>query len=263
MHGIDWARMAKPQPDRYDTIALDWLHPEWLKIRPTTEFRFADGNVAVVSPLPPTIGGLENASYAQVEAWAPKIDTYLSAWDDGYVAVKDFLDIFYPLNGPEGQGCTSGHVWQRDVINHEIYVSVNDVHGCAQGVYHEVGHLRLHLMGIHMEDHDGMLLRNAPTELYHSSVRFDIKRPMTAVLHGVYAWLMFTENDYQLAVHGRTPVYEFRDYAARNVPKIEKGMEEIQRYAKWTIDGEDFFEGLQNWADDLTLRCKKLLAEIP
>lgn len=249
---IDWSRVARPQADSYDLLVIEHLS----QLPPSdieTDVTICDGLVNVAA-LPPSVGGVSQASPEMVDLWTMQIDAYLDKWTAGYKSIQNFLDTFHPLSwGPQpGRGCTSGHIWDTRGIpkTNAIYVTINDLQGCAQGIYHEVAHLRLHRLGIHMEDHDFTLLTNDPSELYNSSVRFDKKRPMTAVLHGVYAWLMFTTNDIALWRHNGDGEL-FKTYAERNIPKIQNGMSELAQYARWTTEGTAFFESLVGWSDAL------------
>lgn len=254
---IAWQLMVKPQDDHYDSAILKFLHPQSQRLQriDNPAIALAEGAISV-EQRPAWIGGVEDATPEQIreQIVSGKIDGYLRHWSAGYTALRAFIDVLYPLTGPEGAGCTSGHVWRPDEPRHCIYVSINDAHGCAQGIYHEMAHLRLYVMGIEMEDHDYRLLLNAPDELYKSSVRFDKLRPMTAVLHGVYAWLMFTENDLQLFEQGVIDRQEFLTYAGRNIGKIQAGMDEIRKHARWTDEGNEFFQGLQQWSDAIMKR---------
>ncbi len=82
---------------------------------------------------------------------------------------------------------------------------------------------------------------------------------MCAVLHGLYAWLMFTENDVQRFVSKQIDKDTFTMHAARNIPKIEKGYQEVANFARWTPEGQEFFVGVTDWTLDLVDRAKTIL----
>jgi hypothetical protein len=69
---------------------------------------------------------------------------------------------------------------------------------------------------------------------------------------------MFTENDYHLYRQNVTDLAEFTTYTKHNIPKIQNGIAEIQRYGKFTPDGAEFIRGVYDWADDLCARCTAL-----
>lgn len=271
MHNIDWSRIAKPQEDGYDVAVLsdfDAAAFGWKKVIPQTPVTLAEGTVGVCSPIRHHVHGVNVGMGADTidvgdtvtAAWAARQTQYLSAWPAGYYALQHYLDEFWPweFQGPYGKGCSSGHfVPTKRLPIHAVYIVMNDPEGCAQGIYHEMAHLRLRSLGIEMETHSGLLLTNEDAELYTSSVRFDKKRPMPAVLQGLYAWLMFVENDWQLFHAGLTPVGELRAYTAHNLPKIANGVQEVKMYARTTPAGEIFLASLYDWAYDLIDRISR------
>ena len=84
---------------------------------------------------------------------------------------------------------------------------------------------------------------------------------MAAVLHGEYAWLMLTENDYQNYTHGLLSYTDFLAYTAHHVQQIETGTVEIRQYGRFTEDGQRFIDGVFAWADDLIARCTAVYSE--
>ncbi len=192
------------------------------------------------------------------QEWADSQTTYLSSWAAGHLGLRRYLDELWPWRYVpfQGKGSSSGHhVMSHDIPVHAVFVTINDLEGCAQGIYHEFAHLRLRTLGVHMETHTGLLLSNEPTELYRSPVRRDIKRPMSAVLQGLYAWLMFVENDWQLYSAGVSAGPDFVAYTFHNLPKIDNGLREVKAFARTTPAGTDFLAGMYEWADNLLYRC--------
>jgi HEXXH motif-containing protein len=139
-----------------------------------------------------------------------------------------------------------------------VFVTVNDPQGCAAGIYHEVGHLRLETCGLNIDDHDGRLITNPIEDLFDSPVRKDVKRPMCAVIHGLYAWLMLTENDLWCA--DRISAADACSYLRPNLPKLREGIVEVERYAQPTVIGDVFLGGMMTWARDIVARGEKVLA---
>jgi HEXXH motif-containing protein len=267
----NWYKMAKPQADGYDTeqlAAMDYTKYAWVypKVPYTQPVTLCNGKVSVVVD---GVSGMGNIPFATAEqasqAWADEQDSWLCWWPDGYQALGAYLDIFQAHLRAEfmTSGCSSGHhisanSWPH---RHVVYVTINNFPGCAQGIYHEYAHLRLETMGIGVETHDGRLLQNGPDEVFVSSVRHDKKRPMSAVLHGVYAWLMFTENDWKLHMNGKFNQNEFRAAVQLNLPKIAKGWDEVNSFARWTDEGQEFAAGIDTWKDSLLARCNDALAK--
>jgi hypothetical protein len=270
---IDWTRLARPQADRYDTQVLEKIdrtrgwHPKctWT----ANGLHMCAGTVSV-SGAPSTISmgdDIIDGMTPHVEEKLQRVDTLLSAWHDGHAMLAEYLDEFWPFHhlqmDEQSYGCASGHqVFDAKHPYHAVYVTVNNPEGCAQGIYHETAHLRLETMGIGIDRHDGRLLENSADELFNSSVRFDKKRPMSAVLHGVYAWLMFTESDYQSHQAGYLTDLQWQILSLHNLPKIARGVDEIAKNARWTDEGNQFVYGLFKWSDDLLNRTHTLAKSI-
>lgn len=291
---IDWARVAKPQPDCYDSDAIDALLLDkkgWRKAPPNPSVpSLLDGAIVVApDPFQHQSDTVKNTEATEEELRL--VERYIRAWPDGAAAMARLVDEFWPkrlvdkvTHAPRlgVRGSSSGHLAMDDWNQNErfrtaVYVSVNDGEGGAGGMYHEMGHLRLEAVGIFIERHDGVLLANAnpvlddlgqidleKSELYPSPVRFDkpptatdpgvpAMRPMSAVLHGLYAWIVFGENDVWCAeTIDRAYACSFlRD----NVHKIVTGLAEVRANAKPTPEGEKFLEGLLAWGDDLVVRA--------
>lgn len=181
----------------------------------------------------------------------------LKVWPDGHEAVMKNVDRFWPLKTREGhgKGCISGNYPPTQSRPYRcIYVTIHDPVGCAEGILHETGHIRLHALGIGLEEHDGSLIQNESDELFVSPIRKDKLRPMSAVLHAQYSYMMVSELDLRLVEAG---VSDALDYAQINVPRIQQGYTEIQWNAKWTKAGEDFFTGLSLWMFSINERFAK------
>jgi hypothetical protein len=259
----NWRNVAKPQASLYDMAVIAAKDRLWQPITHCTRTpRSFLGEIYVNTDRSITQGEdtFLPSNMDCTHEWADQQVRYLSQWTDGWRSMQMFLDELWPFfTKSGGKGCMSGHhVLSEKLPIHAVFVSVNDLGGCAQGMYHEMAHLRLESLGIGIDKHDGTLLLNPPDELYNSSVRFDTKRPMSAVLHGLYAWLMFTENDYQNYTHGLFTLQDFRDYSERNIPKIQNGLDEVLAHARWTDDGGDFMVGIRDWANDLVARCSEV-----
>lgn len=271
---IEWNRVAKPQPDQYDSYVIsNFLNKKygWEKKLPSAgASTICDEKIAVVPfhlfPLDSlTLMGVADGCAKWNSEHAQKLQPFLQTWNDGHEMLKCLLDEYWPLWSPTmskyGMGGVSGHRTVENFINMDfftaVYSTINNLQGCAQGIYHEVGHIRLESIGIHFEDHDGALLLNKPTELYNSPIRRDKKRPMTAVIQAVYSWLMFCENDLQCAKISQNSNISAQ-YLIANLPKIEDGLKEIQDNVKTTPAGRAFMDGYFEWGHDIIIRTKDL-----
>lgn len=290
-NSIDWYRVSKPQDDGYDTEVMSVILSEqygWVKQIPASPLTMCNGTVAVVpggdrcnGTAARRRGGARPSLYmadpwniphieAEIEHFVRQADDHLSAWPTGYTSLQKFLDAYCPKYWPKEDsnfmaafihGCSSDHdaTNSYDPPRNAVYVTFNDPWGCSQGIYHETAHLRLTAVGVGIDAHDYKLLDNPIDELYDSPVRSDVKRPMCAVIHGLYAWVMFTENDLWLAQRGPAETDRAREELRRNIPKIQKGIDEINRYMRPTAEGESFFAGMLDWANDVVVRGHALL----
>ena len=227
---------------------------------------------------------------------AKNIEPYLRAWDVGYEMFKLFLDEYWPLvayfhlndidnklieinesttleniaaqiDRKSMRGCSSGH-WlpnQRQLEQpkpyfNAVYTTIVSHQGCVEGMFHEVGHLRLNALNLHIDHHDNRFFTNGPEELYESPIRRDKKRPMSAVIQAIYSWIMFGENDLQCAkIEGNA--HESAEYLITNLPKIEDGLLTIRQNIKCTPEGKDFIDGYLDWGEDICSRARTLCKE--
>lgn len=278
---IDWYRVSKPQDDLYDTQIMAQCLLEkfnWTKVIPTGPLTMCNGTVGVVkdsgSHQAPGIMA-DPSEYpevdAQVETFVRQVDDHLSGWPTGYLSLQHFLDEYYPKFWPEVdtpgvlrlgmRGSSSGHEeMKKSDPRNAVYVTFNDPWGCAQGIYHETAHMRLEAVGVGINEHDHRLIDNPITELFDSPVRFDQKRPMCAVVQGLYAWIVFTENDLWLAERGPAERQRATEECRNNIPKIRNGIAEVNRYLRPTAAGKSFFGGMIDWADSVVTRGEALLA---
>ena len=261
---IDWARIAKPQPDAYDSAVLGRSLADrwrWTKGVPGPgAVTLVNGHVTVTAdPYRYTAKNMADTTVTRAEL--DEIDRHLAAWPDGYANMGLFLDEFWPKRSPRGFGtgsCSSHRPLNASTRITNVYVTVDNPQGCAEGIYHEVGHLRLEALGLNINDHDGRLITNVIDALYDSPIRRDKQRPMCAVMHGLYAWMMLSENDLWCAA-GLSPELS-RQYLSVNVPKIAKGIAEVERYAQPTRIGEPFLAGMMAWAKDIVARGTEVIA---
>lgn len=271
---IDWKRFPKPQEDGYDTWVINKFLNEkygWTHSAPPSTHRLCNGRVAVLNdPRGRILGsvktpGADNCADIITSEQVQTIDRHLAAWSEGYASIGNFLEVFYPksynLAGPGFRGSSSGHLaLDQGAPKVNVDVTINDPEGCSAGIYHEVAHNRLEAIGMDINFHDGRLIENRADELYDSPVRYDQKRPMCAVIHGLYAWVMLTESDYWCGRNiNAKDACEY--YMSWHVPQIEWGLEEVRKYVRPTPEGMPFVDALLEWSDDLVTRSKALLVE--
>lgn len=236
---IDWSRMAMPQADGYDTDRLIEM----------AESRWGGTHTAqtAIEPIPfPTHPDYEAAIEHE---HLTEIELTLRSWPAADHGFHRFVDVFWPIERvapirPAPKGCLSGHTVLPSG-RRGVYVSVFDIDGAREGLLHEWGHLRLEAAGIDLETHDGVLLDHADDELFISPIRKDIMRPMSAVLHGFYAWVLLSQGDLMAASDRAADVMPLVEM---NVPKIEEGLLLIDDI-RTTDAGAQFVAALRRWAE--------------
>ena len=258
----DWRRVAQPQEDGSDSTvyragaAERWQHVPGTVVGDPRLW----GTVALRRlgrSLAPDIidAPLDHPALAEIEA-------LVRLWPAGETAVRELIDVISPVTKEthEGQGIHGSICGHEDVGPGrplQIVITTFDPIGGAEAVLHETGHLRLKCLGVDLETHDGTLLKNADDELFPSPVRFDKLRPMPAVLHGLYSWVMLSQQD--LAV-GATEPARVVPYLEINVPKIENGLATVRAHAKLTAAGVAFLDGFFLWAEQVVTHGHALVA---
>lgn len=244
----DWRRVAAPQHDLYDHEALMSMARDRWSYQPV----YAGGTrwMGVELIRGESRGnGIEPASLDDAKLLDVTIRLQRLWWGR---QVFQLLDFFSPLvTGRPGRGCVSGHDKPSQGSRMGAYVTIDDPTGCAEGIVHEVAHQRLHCMGIDIDEHDGTLFENDFVPRFFSPIRRDCLRPLSALLHGVYAYTFVLEVD--LAAE------DGDEYLRFNLPKVRRGLEEIRKAAKPTSSGSRFLDGYFEWADGVVAIGEKRL----
>jgi hypothetical protein len=190
----------------------------------------------------------------------PSIDRLrelLGAWPESRYGIGDFINVFRPLGDttrpPGARGATSGH-WVDGQGRRGAYITVDDPYGAYEHLHHEWMHLRLLALGIgipgDIEQNERTILDHGTERLFVSPIRRDTLRPMSAVVHGVLAWVCLTQADLMLAEAGGHDE-AIRGTMLYNVPKIEDGLALIERDARWKDAGEPFATELHAWGEQV------------
>lgn len=248
---MNWDKMALPQADGYDVEQLLAIRQEkwpmtavegptvWngMVLRKTKEYM---GDYQFASHTDPRLG--------EVNAILQKLPVLTKG--------LGFVDAFTPmLDGDRtgGYGCSSGHTRPAEVGGVlEIFVTINSPSGGAEGILHEAAHLRLFVLGMGIEKHDGTLIKNDEVARYFSPVRRDCLRPLSAVIHAIMAWTLM------LRVDMVAPC--IRNLAS-NVSKADMGLKTIKENIQPTAAGEEFFGSYFSWADKTIAQADAVLAK--
>lgn len=260
---IDWARMAEPQDDQYDTrMTLELATTTTSPLRPEPYVRRATDGL-------PTIAGTEVAVryLDQRDLPAPrflpapadhpnlrKALDYLQRWPAAYEQFLALIDSVHPcvdstihpsMREMLSGSCSHSHEWWFGTV----CVTVDHPIGCAQAIVHEMAHQKLRALGVSVEE-AWRLVANEPTELFPSPIRIGVNRPMTAVLHAQYSFIYIVELDLRMLEGESDPAV--RDHILqllmRNVVRMEAGYETLARNIRTDSSGAPFIEAFLAWA---------------
>jgi len=272
---VDWARLARPQKDGYDTRVIAYeaqrrgslLRADpWLR-RPTqgAPTVLFGGMVAVRNRKE---GGLPYPRYVPAAPQHPNLNSaedILHCWPEAseqFPLLVDTIEVW-----------TDSHV-EDDVIEYTgfsshsnegefgiIMLTVGHPLVIAEGMVHEMAHHKLRVLGISFLNASKMIV-NDPSELYVSPIITSTKRPMTAVFHAQYSFIHVTSLN--LSVYARSPAdSELRRQAlrrlARYVPRMETGHVEIARHLQTDELGKIFCGAFMDWSAEVISLGKKIL----
>lgn len=246
---LRWDRLAEPQPDGYDTPAIALAAraaygftgkparaepPSWL-----------GGTVPLVSwQAGPELGPapFDHPFLAQAER-------LLALWPAMEAQCRALLTALGPTIRPGVHpdqpiaGCASGALGERWG---SVMVSLESGAGVVAGIVHELGHWKLHALGVHLEHWDGQLLANDPAELYESPIRKDRRRPMGAVLQAHYSYLHVLDAELRMIAAGEQ--YTMLDV---NAGRVAEGQATIRAHAQLTAPGREYVGACLAWGDRL------------
>ena len=197
---IDWARVAQPQEDLSDIeVALSVFRSKNgdQRLKPGVlcgldlEHTVCDGTVAVdycypEDTVPPPSAPRNHPALASA-------DEYLRRWPLGRNAVMALIHSLHPFHDPDRvmSGVTACHSSDEPAEFGAILSTVDSPYHLAENIIHEAAHQKLFALGIRKISCDGFVA-NPPEERFNSPVVRKITRPMTALVHGVYAYMYVT-----------------------------------------------------------------------
>jgi len=275
----DWSRLAEPQADQYDTdviLRLASTTTSAFRPQPYTRTPVADsptafdGQVAiryVYRSLPEST--LLSTYYRDAPADHPNIGVaaeYVRRWPIAFAQCQRLLEAIHPAIDPRipfesteiyrGSSCHSyerlfGTMWAT------IYCPI----GLAEAIVHEMAHQKLRVLGVSFESAT-TVVGNDPSLLYASPIVKDRQRPMTAVLHGEYAYVHVTTLDIHMLEAEPDPIKRevLRGVLRRNLSRIEEGYDTIRRHFKPGEHGREFMDGFARWMEKTILAAKSVRA---
>lgn len=255
---IDWARMAQPQADGYDTEAILGLvavrYPTWRKpvLDPGTPAMFG-GRVPLTNKEHTAGPTLINCpmDYPRIA----ETDEFLrmhwpEQWEQCGRLMPELwimLDTKFALDFDAG-GCTCGDLPEFG----GVLTTAQGVAGFAHGIVHELGHWKLRAMGVELLEWDN-LVANELSELYESPIRKDIQRPMGACLQAHYSYLHVLEMEIRARLAGFTATMLETNYG-----RVVEGRRTLELWRP--VPGtEAFLHAIDAWGADLLVRSEPLL----
>jgi hypothetical protein len=248
---VDWRRLAETQDDQYDTdvVLARAISRGFVRTDPTGYPTFLE-RIAITNS-DPNLGTdcvLTTPDHPNVLATEELIRMW-PAMAEQLPRLTDRLNIFLHSGSPyldDGVGSMSNAGNGRWGT---ISSTINSAVGFAGSLVHEMAHHKLRALGIEFESAEHLIL-NPPEQRFRSPVRFDCLRPMSAVLHGQYAFLYSAEMCLRIVQAGRDPVRDQRvvvDSLAVKLPKLVFGLEVLNTHAVTDANGAEFLEGLSDW----------------
>lgn len=266
----DWSEVAAPREDLHDLeVAVAEFErrngPRLGRDTRAAARTLCDGRVAVEPGCRPH--GLDGLDDAPVDH--PNIERaqeWLRRWPLGERQFAFLMRSFHPLVIPRRPldesaflGGSRCHSLEAAAMFGRMWATINCPFMTAESFVHEMAHQKLFGLGIFKESCVG-LVANDPSVGYRSPVITDRPRPMTAVVHGVYAFMYVTALN--LEALDAEPAGERRDRIlerlAVNVKRIDQGRDELRRHLRTDAHGERFFAGFHRWLDELILRGRDL-----
>jgi hypothetical protein len=273
---IDWARMACPQPDQYDSHMVLKLagscaslgRPTPYRQRPTGQHpTIFDGCVAVRA-LPRST--LREPDFVLAPADHPNLAAaarYVACWPEACEQFKLLIDTVIPLYDativPAERCEVLGSCSHSDEDQFgSLMATVEDPLGLAQAMLHEMAHQKLRALGISVEGAQHLIV-NEPDETYRSPVRHDAMRPMTAIFHAVYSFIHVVALDVRMIAAEEDPAVRERMVLllARNVPRMQMGFATLRESLRTDPAGAVFCGAFMRWAEAILATGEEVLAE--
>ena len=273
---IDWARMAFPQPDQYDSRVVLELAGSCMSLGRRAPYRrrpvglhptIFDGCVAVRA-LPRST--LREPDFVLAPADHPNLAAaarYVARWPEAYAEFKLLIDTVIPLYdaivAPAERGEVLGSCSHSDEDRFgSLMATVEDPLGLAQAMLHEMAHQKLRALGVSVEGAQHLIV-NDPQETYRSPVRHDVMRPMTAIFHAVYSFIHVVALDLRMIAEEEDPAVRERMVLllARNVPRMQAGCATLGASLCTDAAGAVFCGAFMDWAESILVTGEEVLAE--
>jgi len=239
---VDWARLVRPQTDRYDSeVALDWAHQAWGFIPSNAVGAHSWNQVQLQSPdslgmdrMPGDIGHRVTCADFSNPVF-DEADRLLDCWPEAKQQIAALLNTIYPVVAHQEDGSLTSICGSWTFGS--VYSSCNSPQELLENVLHEMSHQKLRSLGCGF-DRAITIVKNDPAEKFFSPVK-PVPRPMSAILQTVYAFTHVMELHSRLGLGFKT---------MKTV--IGKLCSEISENIK--TDRPDFIAELLEWSDQNT-----------
>lgn len=263
---INWDEYIIPQSDKKDVKIFQSILKEHYNYEPISSDEYDvtmfDSEVGVIDWIYEESSRLEKPKLD--DRRISDIQTSLEPWDNGYIMCKSMLDNFMPTVVKEAPykmmiGCSCGIYGKKpyddryDKPEISVMATINGTVGAAEGIVHELGHHKLHALGLDLEKYTDDFFENDFEEVFHSPVRFDKKRPISAVVHAEFSYIYVTEYynkfldwmlENEIGIYEQNSVRGYFQRQAYNLKRIGNGLNTIPEDMKVTDEGERFMESL-------------------
>lgn len=232
---VDWTRMAEPQTDGYDTDMTLWFaenrvgasRPRVYQRRESSvERTFCHGKVAICAPPEPGMMGADilpaSLDHPHVEAGA----RLLARWPVAYQQFQRLIDTVYPYTDPRQSGLgkwalgSSSHSYEESFGS--LCATVDDELGFAQALVYQMARQKLRALDLTVD----------------------------AVFYEAYCVVYVTALDLQM-IAGAQGIWESQRLLmllARNVPRMEARLDEIQERVSADEPSEQFTAAFIEWS---------------
>ncbi len=252
----DWKTIAIPRKDGSDTF----IYRELIRQSPLArvvparkgEPTIFSGRVALrhlewpekfEARFPPA--ALDHPNIARAEA-------LVNLWPEVAEQFGELLDVMDPvrIQGVSNETNYPGsNSHQPDAIIGAIWATIHNPILLAQAMVHEMAHNKLFALGLAFNQSSPLFL-NSQEELYDSPIRLDIPRPLSAVFHGVYAFMHVLALDLILLEHDPENTFVM-GLTQKNARRLCRGLNLVEKCARWTPEGAVFFEEFSQWGRGL------------
>jgi hypothetical protein len=258
--------MAKPQDDEYDTfitLALA-IQQGYRRLEPDGFPTLLDGAIAL-RPDPNLVLFPDCVSADPLHPNVSKVRNLLRQWPAVHSQCRRLLDsiALYHHNSIDSDDVTGSITGPGSRGFGSIAVTVDNHVGFAEGIVHEMAHHKLRALGVQVE-HATRFILNSPEVTYPSPIRYDCRRPMSAVLHAQYSYTYIIQLDLKILHARECPSRDRRiveDSVATILPKLEFGLTVLKKHLIPDEAGKAFLSPLDAWTEDIVQDGRRFLEE--